>query len=77
MSGCVFKPGPRCRTMNVELTFEILLLFVLFGGGLGIAMALAVHDHKREAKRAEERRIRWEEFDTSPEEKDTDWWRER
>ena len=63
--------------MNVELTFEIVLFCVLFGGMIGAAMALVVHDHKKELKRAEERRIRWQEFDTTTEEKDTDWWRER
>jgi hypothetical protein len=63
--------------MNVELAFEILLLCVLFGGSIGAAMAVAVHDHRKEVKRAEERRIRWAEFDITPEEKDADWWRER
>jgi hypothetical protein len=63
--------------MNPELTFEIVLVCVLFGGTLGAAMVLAVHDHKKEVKRAKERRIRWEEFDTVSEEKDADWWRER
>jgi hypothetical protein len=63
--------------MNIELAFEILLLCVLFGGSIGAAMAVAVHDHRKEVKRAEERRIRWAEFDTTPEEKDADWWRER
>ena len=63
--------------MNIELAFEILLLCVLFGGSIGAAMAVAVHDHREEVKRAEERRIRWAEFDITPEEKDADWWRER
>ena len=63
--------------MNIELASEILLLCVLFGGSIGAAMAVAVHDHRKEVKRAEERRIRWAEFDISPEEKDADWWRER
>jgi uncharacterized membrane protein YsdA (DUF1294 family) len=63
--------------MNIELAFEILLLCVLFGGSIGAAMAVAVRDHRKEVKRAEERRIRWAEFDITPEEKDADWWRER
>jgi hypothetical protein len=65
------------HTMNIELAFEILLLCVLFGGSIAAAMAVAVNDHRKEVKRAEERRTRWAEFDITPEEKDADWWRER
>jgi hypothetical protein len=73
----IFELGNVGHIMNIELAFEILLLCVLFGGSIGVAMAVAVHDHRKEVKRDEERRIRWAEFDITPEEKDADWWRER